>query len=100
MHNLKLKKIKMPDMSDKMAMPSVMPMFHVDDMQMPEIKDWEVGASYKVVMEVKMKDMSQTDESVHAGFEILAYKHLKEKTMDEMSDHEFGEYQSKELAKR
>ena len=42
LHNIKLKKIKKPDMGiDKPGM--MMPMFYIDDMQMPEMADWEVG---------------------------------------------------------
>lgn len=97
--NIKLKKIKKPEMKG-MDMPSMSgPMFYVDDMQMSEIADWKVGEKYKMVVEVEMKSMSEDDHGMHGSLEVTAYKHLKEKTINEMSDKEFGDYQGQQLAK-
>lgn len=97
--HIKLKKIKKPNM-EGMKMPESMgPMFYVDDMMMPEVADWEVGKKYRMVVEVEQKSKNEDDHGVHGGFEIVAYKHLKDKSLEEMSDKEFGEYQSQALAK-
>ena len=77
----------------------IMPVLNVDNKHMQEIEDWEVGKKYKMVIEVEMKSKSMNREMVSGGFDILAYKYLKDKTMDEMSDDEFGEYQDEQLAK-
>jgi|SRR3990167_2890314 len=89
-----LKKIKVDEMQGVMPNPmSWPPSFSINAKQMPEIKDWEVGKKYRLVIEVEQKSKNEREDSLDASFEIVAYKHLKEKTMDEMSDSEFGEYQ-------
>lgn len=101
-HNYKLKKIKVSN-PHGMDMPSVgkhysAPNFYVDAEQMPEIKNWEVGKEYYLVVKVEQKSKNEREDSVDASFDIISYKHLKEKTIDEMSDREFGEHQSHKLA--
>src|SRR3990167_2170356 len=73
------------------------PSFYVDAEQMSEIKDWEVGKKYRLVVEVEQKTKNESEDSVSASFEIIAYKHMKEKTIDEMNDEEFGEYQGQAM---
>mgnify|MGYP001609871838 FL=1 len=51
------------------------------------------------MIEVEQKSKNEREDSVDASFEILAYKHLKEKSINEMDDKEFGEYQGKQMAK-
>ena len=101
--HIKLKKIKTSE-SHSLDMPKPYhsaPSFYVSASQMPEIKDWEVGKKYRLMIEVEQKSKNESEDSgVDASFEILAYKHLKEKSINEMDDHEFGEYQSNEMAKR
>ena len=75
------------------------PMFHVDDMMMPEIKDWEVGKKYKMVVEVEMKSMSKDEDMTSGGFELVAYKPMPDKEPKDMDDKEFEEYQGKEMSK-
>lgn len=99
-HNIKLNKIKHEPMKGLDMPMSMNPMFHVSDKEMPEIKNWEVGNKYKLVIEVEQKSKSEDEMGVHAGFEIVAYKHLKDKSLEEMSDKEFGEYQSKVMSKQ
>ena len=102
MHNLKLKKIKISESHGK-DIPSPYhsaPSFYVNAEQMPEIESWEVGKKYKLVIEVEQKSKNEREDSIDASFDILAYKHLKEKTIDEMSDKEFEEEKGKALANR
>lgn len=49
------------------------PSFHVSSNQMPEIKKWEVGKKYKLLVEVEQKSKNETEENVSAGFDITAY---------------------------
>lgn len=100
MHNLKLKKIKVSE-SHGHDVPSPYysaPSFYVSGEQMPEVATWEVGKKYKLIIEVEQKSKNEREDSVDASFDILAYKHLKEKSIDEMDDKEFGEEQGKQLA--
>ena len=98
--HIKLKKIKKPEM-EGMKMPSMSgPMFYVDDAQMSEIASWKVGEKYRMVVEVEMKSMSEDDHGVNGSLEVVAYKHLKEKSINEMTDKELGEYEGQQLAKR
>ena len=65
---------------------------------MLEIKDWEVGEKYRLIIEVEMKSKSEREEMIEGSFDISAYKHLKPKSPEEMDDEEFGEYQGKKLS--
>ena len=96
MSKLKLKKIKVSDKADVMEVPSMRmfpPSFHVDALQMPEIKDWEAGEKYKLVIEVNMSSKSDNKRGTSADLEVTAYKELKKKRPDQMDDEEFGEHQ-------
>ena len=75
------------------------PSFSVAGMQMPEIKNWEVGKRYVLVIEVEQKSKSKDEKEIRGTFDIVAYKHLKEKTPEEMDDKEFEEYQGEMLSK-
>ena len=96
-----LKKIKVSNGSD---LPSVgkyhsAPSFYIDAEQMPEIKDWEVGKKYRLVVEVEQKRKEESENSTSANLEIVAYKYLPKKSINDMTDEEFGEYQSESLNK-
>lgn len=96
----KLKTIKKPkeekmDMSTSMSM---LPSFHVDTKQMPEIKNWEVGKKYRLVVEVEQTSYHEDDHSSGASFNITAYEILNGKNYDEMSDEEIEMEQGKALA--
>ena len=103
MAKLKLKKIPVTNRKDfdsPAIQPSVSPpSFWVGDKQMKEVANWEQGETYRLVVDVKMRSKNETEDGVEGGFDIVAYKHLKEKTIDEMSDEEFGEYQGEVLDK-
>ena len=98
---IKLKKI--PIGNDPLAEPSMLsaypPSFDVNDMQMPEIKDWEVGKKYKFIIEVEQKRKNETEKKIRVSFDIIAYKYLKPKSIEEMTDEEFGQNQGESLHK-
>ena len=99
----KVDKSKMLGMTDDM--PSYPPSFHISSKQMPEISDWKVKGKYRLVVDVEMKSINAGDHGASAGFDITAYAVMKEKTgtgksIDDMTDKEFGEYQGKALSKR
>lgn len=97
-----LKKIKVSSM--QVDVPSIgkhlsAPSFYIDAAQMPEIKHWEVGGKYRLVIDVEQKSKNEREDSTDASFDILAYRHLPKKSIDDMTDQEFGEYQGESLAK-
>ena len=104
-NKLKLKTIPVspPSKEDKEYMekyPSVdLPYFRIDAKQMPEMKNWEQGKSYRFVIDTKMKSKRDDDGGTHGQFEIVAYKPIVKKSIDEMDDKEFGKYQGEQLAK-
>lgn len=81
---------------------SYSPNFRLIDRQMPEIKDWEVGEKYQIVVEVEMtsknevKNKSADKIGVAGSFDILAYK-----TMDgeDMSDEDLENMQGMGMSK-
>ncbi len=74
------------------------PSFTTNADQMPEIKDWEVGQKYKMVVEVEMKGMNEDKDMITGNFDVLAYKYLPEKDIADMNDKEFGDYQDEKMA--
>jgi hypothetical protein len=58
----------------------IYPTFQIDDEDLPELKDWEVGGKYTLVMVVEQLSMRQgnewqgadkKDKKIHATFKIL-----------------------------
>jgi len=97
-----LKKIKVSsdgDMPASIGNRHYPPSFSVDAEQMPEIKNWEVGAKYRLVIEVEQTSKNENEHMVTGGFNIVAYKHLPTKSIDDMTDKEFAEYQDESLSK-
>lgn len=76
---LKLKKIPVkksdyPKMLDE-GIPYYNPSFSLNDKQVPEIADWEVGEEYQIVVNVKMTRKEEyKDNNVSGGFDITGYK--------------------------
>ena len=54
------------------------PRIHLDNKQLPEVKEWEVGEKYKIMLEVKQVDKSEREIDgktvISGGFEILKAK--------------------------
>ena len=103
-HNLKKIKVSPPSSPPSVGMESpgrhhYAPSFSIDAEQMPEIKSWEVGGKYRLIIEVEQKSKSAREDSVEASFDITHYKHIPKKTIDEMTDQEFEKYQGESLAK-
>ena len=104
-HKIKLKKIPVRVIDEVEALespdmpPAYPPSFDVNDIQMPEIKDWEVGKKYKFIIEVEQKSKNETKKKIRVSFDIIAYKYLKPKSIDEMTDEEFGQHQGESLHK-
>jgi len=101
----KLKKIATIVHGTDMMAGANRPDFRVTDDQIAEIKDWEVGEKYQLVIEVEM--ISKTKIGILGGtddydgrFEVQAYKHLAPKSLDEMTDEEFELEQAKGLSSK
>lgn len=76
------------------------PSFHAEEKQIPEIRKWKVGEKYVMIIEVEQKSMNEDQKDrLSASFDIVAYKCLPKKSIDKMTDKEFGEYQGKSMAK-
>ena len=86
-----------PSFADRLHAPS----FHIDARQMQEIKGWTPPHEYTLIVRIKQTNKTVDPVTLKhtAEFDIVAYKHIPDKTIEEMSDKEFGEYQGEELAK-
>ncbi len=106
MENLKLKKIpvtesKFPSVQNSEGVNLYPPSFSLNSNQVSEIKDWEVGGKYKLVIVVEQKSKSNNSSAtaniIEGSFNILAYKYIPVKKIEDMTDAEFEEYQGKAL---
>ena len=96
------KKIGAQDISD-MAYPTL----YVDNQQIPEIADWEVGKKYQLLIEVEQKSKSEMEvksggeerQIIDARFNIVAYAVIKTKNPENMNPQEFGKYKGEMLDK-
>jgi len=89
----KLKKVKpekngMPEVKSKEYFPSV----HFDSKTLPEIKDWEVGEEYVVVMKLKQTSYSEhendKENTADASFDIVEIGVLDKEDNNETDDEE------------
>lgn len=74
------------DMSD-------FPELHIQISQLPAIKDWKVGAKYKILLEVEQLEMTKSS----GGFKIISVKDASEKPVEEQSKAEFKRTTDKAL---
>ena len=52
--------------------PKYRPTLHLDQSQLPAIKDWKAGETYDITLKVKMNTMTMNEfNKSHATFEIL-----------------------------
>ncbi len=98
---LRLKKIpvKKTDYPKPLAedVPYYNPSFSLNDKQVSEIKDWDVGETYQLCIEVSMTSKQEyKDGGVSGGFDIIAYKSLGEN----MSDGDMEEMQGQAMANK
>lgn len=99
--SVKLKKIKVekPDNVDAEPLHWRLPHFSVTEDQMPEVKSWEVGNKYRMIVEVEQTEKSDREgDPVRGEFRLVAYKPLPNKSLDEMTDDEFAELQGEMLS--
>lgn len=85
---------------ERNGLPTYFPSFSANDKQMPEVDEWETEGRYRIVIDVVMTSKeSNRHMATRGGFDIVAYKVIKTKTIDEMSDKEYGTHLGEELAK-
>ncbi|KKN30973.1 hypothetical protein LCGC14_0828670 [marine sediment metagenome] len=101
---LKLKKIPVKPMPKEMKVgiedsPSIFPpSFHIDEKQMPEIKKWDVGEKYRLVVDIEMKSKNETQlDKINGQFDLTAYKYIPKKSVLDMNDKEFEEEEGKRM---
>ena len=69
--------------SEKVYYPTV----ELDSDEMPEVKDWNVGESYKVVLEIKQTSSREDDNGkITANFEIRGIMPISDDEADELTD--------------
>lgn len=78
-----------------------LPFLHLTSEQVPELHNWKTGGHYRMVIDIRQDgDHKDKVTGVSSGeFKIVAYKVIKSKSIAEMTDEEFGEFQGQELAK-
>ena len=74
------------DMSD-------FPELHIQISQLPAIKDWKVGAKYKILLEVEQLEISKSS----GGFKILSVTDASDKPIEEQSKAQFKKTTEKAL---
>lgn len=78
------------------------PYIHLDETNLPDMKNWEVGKEYKILLTVRQTSKNEhedyqdkKDTHVSGGFEVLKVKNVTEKMPKEMSKSEFKKYQAR-----
>lgn len=96
----KTKKIKVTTPDSPLESPYLpSPCFNVTGEQMPEIKNWQVGQKYQLVIDVLQASKSLTkDGHADARLEVVGYKYLPAKEIEDMTDEEFEKEQAKGLS--
>lgn len=80
------------------VMDEFLPELYLNSDQVSEITAWEPDKKYRLVIDVIQKSQEiDPNRVVRARFKIISYKILKKKSIDEMNDVEFGEYQGQQL---
>ena len=78
-----LKTIKPKKLGAEMPSREIYPSICIHSRDLPEIKEWKVGESYKLVLEVKQTSMREDRKNeIHADFDIkkiAAYDSYKSK---------------------
>lgn len=105
MSKLKLKMIKQVQESespvDSFGKFPHCPSLYMSSDQVPEVAKFEVGESYDIVIRVtpRSKDEHETVDNERCSVEcaVVAYKVIEKKSIDDMTDKEFGEYQGQAL---
>ena len=76
------------------------PSFSASVGQISEMEDWEVGETYRMMIEVKMKSKNENEhQELNGSFDIVAYKDMSpEKDPMKMTDKEVEEMQGKAMS--
>ena len=83
----KLEKVKPEKMGMEMESKHF-PMLHLSSDNLSEIKDWDVGEDYHLVLKVKQKSKNEDDKMTNASFDIIEIGVLDEESEDDMGDEE------------
>lgn len=78
-----------------------LPFLHLNSEQVSELFNWKNKRTYRMIIDIRQdnQDVDKVTGRVSSGFKIVAYKALKKKSIDEMTDKEFEEHQGEELHK-
>lgn len=76
-------------------MPEMKPTVYVSDKDLPAIKDWKIGETYEMLVQVKMTSVSQHERGrTNAVLQIQDMMVPEEKDIKDMDDSEFAEHMS------
>lgn len=98
----KLEKIKPESFGDfDKVLDEFLPYLTLTSEQVPDVATWENGMEYDMIIEVRQSGstLDKVSGITRADMKIIAYKVLKEKSIEEMDDKEFEDYQDKQLVK-
>lgn len=81
---MQLRKVKPKKWGVEMGKPSDVhyPSFNIDTMHLPEAKKWEVGKTYKIVLEVKQTSINESKGGGSVGFDIMGIGVMDGKGME------------------
>lgn len=75
-------------------MPKMKPSLHLNNKDLPEIKDWKVGETYEVIVKLKMESKMDFKKEISANFEISDILVPESENIDEMDAPTFEKYAS------
>lgn len=61
-----------------------LPNFRANEKQIPEVKKWETGKNYRLIIDIKQTGKhEEREEPVRAEFDIVGYKVVSNKTVND-----------------
>lgn len=97
---LKLKKIQTESYNDYPLEHAYFPYLTLNSKQISELKDWEVGETYQIILEIKQKSKSESETKdlsvINSTFDITAYKVIS----GDISDADLEEMQGLALSSK
>lgn len=100
LEEVKLEKIKPEKFGDfDRIEDEFLPFLHLNSEQVIEVHNWEVGGHYRMVIDIRQdsKDVDKISGIASGGFKIVAYKVIKGKNIENMTDQELEIEQGKAL---
>ena len=65
-----LKTIQPESPTAEMSKRKYYPSFHISSKELPEVKNWDVGKKYQILLEARQTGKREDEEGISADFEI------------------------------